>query len=110
MVRDLTPRSPKWLQWASGLVLIAAGCVQPLAAAVAAPQIPAGQGRIWFYQGYEPPSGGANYAPASIPTIVANGTYVSPARPVKAIARMGGWPDAVQVCVTGISRRSPRPA
>jgi hypothetical protein len=79
MVRDLTPRSPKWLQWASGLVLIAAGCIQPLAAAVAAPQIPAGQGRIWFYQGYEPPSGGANYAPASIPTIVANGTYVGTA-------------------------------
>lgn len=79
MARHLTRRSPKWLRWASGLVLIAAGGVQPLAAAVIAPQIPAGQGRIWFYQGYEPPSGGANYSPASIPTIVANGTYVGTA-------------------------------
>jgi hypothetical protein len=79
MARDLTSRSPRWLQWASGLVLIAAGCAQPLAAAVAEPQIPAGQSRIWFYQGYEPPFGEANYSPASIPSILANGTYVGTA-------------------------------
>jgi hypothetical protein len=59
--------------------LIAAGCALPLTATIAAPQTPAGAARIWFYRGYEPPSGGANYSPASIPTILANGTYVGPA-------------------------------
>jgi hypothetical protein len=75
MVRDLTPRPPRWLQWASGLVLIAAGCAQPLAA-IAAPQIAPGEARIWFYRGYEP---AINYSSASIPTIAANGTDVGPA-------------------------------
>jgi hypothetical protein len=59
-------------------LLIAAGCAEPLAMAVAAPQIPAGEARIWFYQGYE-----TNHrsSPALIPTVVANGTYVRPAPP-----------------------------
>jgi hypothetical protein len=57
---------------ASGLVLIAAGCVQPVAA-IAAPQIAPGEARIWFYRGYEP---AINYSSTSIPTIAANGTYV----------------------------------
>src|ERR1700748_1843484 len=69
----------RWLRWAGGPLLIAAGCALPLTATIAAPQTPAGEARIWFYRGYEPPSGGANYSPASIPTIVANGTYVGPA-------------------------------
>jgi hypothetical protein len=56
--------------------LVAAGCGQPLAMAIAAPQPPPGKARIWFYRGYEPPVG---YSPASIPTIAANGTYVGPA-------------------------------
>jgi hypothetical protein len=59
--------------------LIAAGCTLPLAATIAAPQTLPDKARIWFYRGYEPPSGGANYSPASIPAIVANGTYVGPA-------------------------------
>jgi hypothetical protein len=59
--------------------LIAAGGALPLAATIAAPQTPPDEARIWFYRGYEPPSGGANYSPASIPAIVANGTYVGPA-------------------------------
>jgi hypothetical protein len=73
MVRDLTPRPPRWLQRASGLVLIAAGCAQLSVTALAAPQIPSGAARIWFYQGYESPVG---YSPASTPTIFANGSYV----------------------------------
>jgi hypothetical protein len=68
MARDLTPRSRRWLQWASGLLLIVAGCAQSLAA-IAAPQIPSGQVRIWFYTGYEPP--GARGGTGSIPSIIA---------------------------------------
>jgi hypothetical protein len=79
MARDFTQRPPRWFQRARSLVLIAAGCALPLAAAIAAPQTPPGEARIWFYRGFEPPSGGANYSPASIPTIAANGTYVGPA-------------------------------
>ena len=76
MVRDLTPRPPRWLQWASGLVLIAAGCAQLSVTAVAAPQIPAGAARIWFYQ-YEV----CVACRALIPTIVANGTDIGQAPP-----------------------------
>ena len=46
-----------WAKWASGLLLIAAGCTQPPATAqlpVAAPPVPAGQARIWFYRDWEP--------------------------------------------------------
>jgi hypothetical protein len=63
-----------------GLLLIAAACTQPLVTAAAAPQIPAGAARIWFYQGYEPP-GRQSYTSALIPTIVANGTYIGQAPP-----------------------------
>ena len=65
----------RWFQWAIGMLLIAAGCVQPLATALAEPQIPLGEARIWFYRGYEPPVG---YSPLLIPTIAANATYVAP--------------------------------
>jgi hypothetical protein len=74
MARRLTPRSRRWLQWASGLLLIAAGGAQPLAAA--APPIRAGEARIWFYQ-YET----RVKSRALIPTIVANGTYIGSATP-----------------------------
>ena len=73
---DLASRPSRWFGWASGVLLIAAGCMQPLVTAAAAPQIPAGEARIWLYQGYEPPSGGANYSPTLIPTIIVNGTAV----------------------------------
>src|SRR5215469_8595269 len=43
-------------KWASGLLLIAASCTEPPAAQlpVAAPPVPAGQARIWFYRDWEP--------------------------------------------------------
>jgi hypothetical protein len=57
-------------------LLIAAGGAQPLAMAAAAPKIPAGEPRIWFYQ-----YGQHRGAALLIPTVVANGTYVGPAPP-----------------------------
>jgi len=51
MARDSASRRRRWLLWASGLLLIAAGCAQqPL---VQGP-IPAGQARIWFYRNWLP--------------------------------------------------------
>jgi hypothetical protein len=50
-------QSRQWLKWVSGLLLIAAGCAEPPATAqlpVAAPPVPAGQARIWFYRDWEP--------------------------------------------------------
>ena len=47
----------RWLQWASSLVLIAAGCADPpveVQVASAAPSVPAGQARIWFYRNWLP--------------------------------------------------------
>lgn len=76
MARDFTPRSRTWRQWASSLLLVAAGCVQALATAIAAPQTPATQARIWFYRGDEPMTG---YSGTAIPTVAANGTYVGQA-------------------------------
>jgi Protein of unknown function (DUF2846) len=53
MVQNSIPR--RWLQWASGLLLITAGCAEPPAQVqVAAPPVAAGQARIWFYRPYEP--------------------------------------------------------
>jgi hypothetical protein len=65
-------------------LLIAAGGAQPLAMAAAAPQIPAGEAPIWFYQYDE-----ANHAynRLLIPTVIANGTYVGPAPPRTAFYR-----------------------
>jgi Protein of unknown function (DUF2846) len=57
MARGHAPQSRRWLPWVSGLALLAAGCAQPLGTAqvpVAAPPVPAGQSRIWFYRPYEP--------------------------------------------------------
>jgi Protein of unknown function (DUF2846) len=51
MARDSASRRRRWLLWASGLLLITAGCAQqPL---VQVP-IPAGQARIWFYRNWLP--------------------------------------------------------
>jgi hypothetical protein len=45
----------RWLQWASGLLLITAACAEPPAQVqVAASPVAAGQARIWFYRPYEP--------------------------------------------------------
>jgi hypothetical protein len=57
MARATSPRPQRWLQWASGLMLLAAGCADPPAMpppAVAAAPVPAGQVRIWFYRSWEP--------------------------------------------------------
>ena len=46
-----------WVNWASGLLLIVAGCAElPGAAQVAAtaPPIPPGQARLWFYRDWQP--------------------------------------------------------
>jgi hypothetical protein len=80
MAMRLPPRSRRWLQWASGLLLIAAGGAQPLAMAAAAPQILAGEARIWFYQ-YDGGTHQHRGAELLIPTVVANGTYVGPVPP-----------------------------
>jgi hypothetical protein len=68
----------KWFRLASGLLLIATGCAQPLATAVTAPQIPAGQARIWFYRGYEDPGSNAKIG-TTTPTIAINGADIGPA-------------------------------
>jgi hypothetical protein len=57
MRRDPTPQTLRRILWASGLLLIAAGCAEPPATAqvaVAAPPVPAGQARIWFYRNWLP--------------------------------------------------------
>jgi hypothetical protein len=51
------PRPSKRLVWISGLMLIAAGCADPSTmpkAPTAAPPVPAGQARIWFFRDWEP--------------------------------------------------------
>ena len=65
----MTTGPRKWFQRASSLLLIAASCAQPLMTA-AAPQIPAGGARIWFWRGYEPLF---NYSDTPISTIPVNG-------------------------------------
>jgi hypothetical protein len=50
-------RPPKWLLWASGLMLILVGCAGAggsAQVAAVAPPVPAGQVRIWFYRAWEP--------------------------------------------------------
>jgi hypothetical protein len=57
MTRASAPRPPSWLLWASGVMLIVAGCADP----PTMPQVPAaaspvlaGQARIWFYRDWQP--------------------------------------------------------
>src|SRR5215831_10648993 len=57
MARDPGAQPRRWLWSVSGVLLIAAGCAEPRATAqvpAAAPSVPAGQARIWFYRPYEP--------------------------------------------------------
>ena len=57
MTRDSAPRPRRWLQWASGLMLIATGCADPPTVPqvpAAAPSVLAGQARIWFYRDWLP--------------------------------------------------------
>ena len=45
----------RWLLWASGLLLMVAGCVEsPATVPAAAPPIASGQARVWFYRSWEP--------------------------------------------------------
>jgi hypothetical protein len=54
MARSSAPRPRRWLQCAGVLLLTAAGCAEPSAQIfVAAPPVPAGQARIWFYRPLE---------------------------------------------------------
>ena len=56
MARGPAPLSRRWLLWASGLLLIAAGCAEPptTAQVPVPPPVPAGQARIWFYRNWLP--------------------------------------------------------
>jgi Protein of unknown function (DUF2846) len=58
MARDPAPRPPRWLLWASGLLLILVGCAgaggRSAQVAAEAPPVPGGQARIWFYRAWEP--------------------------------------------------------
>lgn len=49
-------RAGSWVKWATGLLMIGAGCAEPPTAELpaAAPPVPAGQARIWFYRPWEP--------------------------------------------------------
>jgi hypothetical protein len=73
MARDPAPQRRRWLQWASSLLLVVAGCAeQPGSAqiAAAAPPVPGGQARVWFYRPLEP-SESLNLAQIDM-----NGSYV----------------------------------
>jgi Protein of unknown function (DUF2846) len=54
MAKDPAPRLPRWLPWASGLLLILVGCAGAGGSAAVTPPVPAGQVRIWFYRAWEP--------------------------------------------------------
>ncbi len=73
MARNPAPRRRRWLQWASGLLLIAAGCAEPPATAqvpaIASP-LPSGQARVWFYRPLEP------YESLNLARIDMNDSYV----------------------------------
>ena len=57
MTAGMALRSGWWAKWASGLLLLlATGCVEPRSTAplpAAAPPVPPGQARIWFYRAYD---------------------------------------------------------
>jgi hypothetical protein len=57
MARDPAPRLPRWVLWASSVLLLLAGCAGASSSpqvAAEAPPVPAGQARIWFYRAWEP--------------------------------------------------------
>ncbi len=73
MARHLAPRPRRWLPWASGLLLIVAGCADAggsAQVAAAAPPLPAGEARVWFYRPLEP------YESLNLALIDMNGSYV----------------------------------
>ena len=57
MTRISAPIPRRSLRWASGLLLLVAGCAEPSVTAstpVTAPPVAAGQARVWFYRAWEP--------------------------------------------------------
>jgi Protein of unknown function (DUF2846) len=70
MTRHPATRPQRWLQWTSGLLLIAAGCAGPPPPPSVPVALPAGQARVWFYRPYEP-SESLNLA-----RITMNGSYI----------------------------------
>jgi Protein of unknown function (DUF2846) len=63
----------RWSIWASGLLLMAAGCVDLPATTqvpVATAPVPTGQARMWFYRPYEP------YESLNLANIDMNGSYI----------------------------------
>jgi Protein of unknown function (DUF2846) len=73
MAKHPAPRPRGLLRWASGSLLIVGGCAEPPAAAqvaAAAPPIPAGLARVWFYRPSEP------YESLNLARIDMNGSYI----------------------------------
>jgi hypothetical protein len=73
MRRIPASRPRRWLRWASGLLLIVAGCAESRATAQvapAAPQVSAGQARVWFYRPSEP------YESLNLARIDMNDSYI----------------------------------
>jgi hypothetical protein len=71
MARGLASRPRKWLQWASGSLLIAAG-LAPAVAQVpvsALPPLAPGHARIWLYRSSEP------YGSLNLARVDVNGSY-----------------------------------
>jgi hypothetical protein len=56
MFGTIDKRVPRrWLPWVGGLLLIVAACAEPpVTAPAAAPPLPPGQARVWFYRPWEP--------------------------------------------------------
>jgi Protein of unknown function (DUF2846) len=71
VTRDPASRLRRWLPWATGLLLAAAGCAEPPVTAqlAAATPVPAGQARIFFYRPLEP------YGSLNLARIALNGSY-----------------------------------
>ena len=57
MAKETISPAKRWLLWASGVLLIAAGCSDLSGSgqvAASAPPVPPGQARVWFYRPLEP--------------------------------------------------------
>ena len=70
MTRDPATRPRRWLQWTSGLLLIAAGCAGPPSTQSVPVALPAGQARVWFYRPYE------RSESFNLARITMNGSYI----------------------------------
>src|SRR5712671_267485 len=89
-------RPRKWLHWASGLLLIGAGCAEPPATAsvpASAIPAPAGQARIWFYRPLEP------YGSLNLARIDVNGSYIGAVENAPRIVPAIHWtaPHPIQI-------------